>query len=268
VRRLLLLVGLVLLGTAVSPRLRRMRRGSSSSAPRARPRRCARWRALLRPDGVLRDHARRTRSRSTAPPRCGALDRRAQLGVRPRAGGALRAALPVRAQAGIGALDGRPLGGERSFAFDTGGPGVLVSRPADSDEIDESQIFLLALDGTAEMASVADHVHCEVAGLSERIGVELVGGETREQLLAGLRVPGSSGGCCCADSASRCREGRAGCSGGGRGADPRAEVPPDAAARAGRSARVGQGQSPGRRGCAPRNEQRLGFTVRPAFRRA
>ena len=96
-------------------------------------------------------------------------------------------------KAGIGALDGRPLGGERSYAFDTGGPGVLVSRPADSDEIDESQIFLLALDGTAEMASV-DHVHCEVAGLRERIGVELVGGETRERLLAGLRVPGSSGG--------------------------------------------------------------------------
>jgi len=88
---------------------------------------------------------------------------------------------------GIGALDGRPLGGERRFAFDTGGPGVLLTRPPEGDDIDESQVFLVAVDGPVEARSVTDHVHCEVTGLRERIGIELVGGETRERLLAGMR---------------------------------------------------------------------------------
>lgn len=96
-------------------------------------------------------------------------------------------------RAGLAALDGRPVGGEHRFAFDTGGPSVVASLPDDADEIDESQIFLLAVDGPVDPASVAGHAHCEVAGLRERIGVELVGGEARERLLAGLRDPGSPG---------------------------------------------------------------------------
>ncbi|MBP1621939.1 MAG: hypothetical protein H6Q02_2706, partial [Acidobacteria bacterium] len=168
--------------------------------------------------------------------------------------------------AGTAALDGRPLGGERQFAFDTGGPGVLESSPEDSAEIDESQIFLLAVDGPIDLASVSDHAHCEVAGLRERIGVELVGGETRDQLLAGLRVPGSVGG----------------------GLLRRLGVPDPAkaepAALEAAEARIltlkcrrtlppeqdvqlvwGKGIA-GHTGLRTTSEQRLGFTVRPAFR--
>ncbi len=169
-------------------------------------------------------------------------------------------------RAGITALDGRPLGGEHRFAFDTGGPGVLASLPDDADEIDESQIFLVAVDGPIDPASVPDHAHCEVAGLRERIGVELVGGETRERLLAGLRDPGSRGG--------RLLR-RLGVP------DPAKAEPAALAAAEGRILALkcrrtlpaeqdvqlvwGKGIA-GTSGLRTTSEQRLGFTVRPTFR--
>ncbi len=81
-------------------------------------------------------------------------------------------------------LDGRPLVGQREFAFSTGGPAILRSVPWEGDEsIDEEQAFILTLDADPDERSVLEHVSFEVEGLAERVGVRLVTGAVAEQLV-------------------------------------------------------------------------------------
>src|SRR5262249_25784381 len=87
-------------------------------------------------------------------------------------------------KAGLRALSGRPLEVRQRFAFDTGGPAVQVSFPHEGeDPIDEDQIFILALDAPADTASIRAHARCAVGGVNERIGVRLIEGDEREQVL-------------------------------------------------------------------------------------
>ncbi|MFS2003840.1 alpha-2-macroglobulin family protein [Duganella sp. CT11-25] len=81
-------------------------------------------------------------------------------------------------------LDGKPLAGERKFAFNTGGPAVVEMVPREgSSYIDEQQIFILGLDAPASERTVAAHAWCRADGVNEKIGVRILGGAERQQIL-------------------------------------------------------------------------------------
>ena len=82
-------------------------------------------------------------------------------------------------------LAGQPLAGKGVFAFHTGGPSVVRSLPGEgSTQLDEQQVFLLALDAPATTASIERHAWCRAGGINEKIGVRVLAGEERERLLA------------------------------------------------------------------------------------
>jgi uncharacterized protein YfaS (alpha-2-macroglobulin family) len=85
---------------------------------------------------------------------------------------------------GLHDLAGQPVGGRRSFSFSTGGPAVIRMQPHEGSQVDENQVFLLALDAPATPESIAQHAWCRAGGVNEKIGVRLLQGEERAQLLA------------------------------------------------------------------------------------
>lgn len=88
-------------------------------------------------------------------------------------------------RAGITALNGTAVTGMREFGFDTGGPAIRASFPNDGwEEIDEDQIFLLRLDAPADPTTISEHAHCVVDGVGEKIPVEVLTGDARDQVLA------------------------------------------------------------------------------------
>lgn len=80
------------------------------------------------------------------------------------------------------------LTGRTEFAFNTGGPAVLAVDPSHQGQIEEDEHFLLRLSGPAVEASVAANAWCEVEGIGERMGVRVVGGDVRAQLLKLRRI--------------------------------------------------------------------------------
>ena len=84
----------------------------------------------------------------------------------------------------LAALSGRPVGGTRTFSFNTGGPAILRSIPYEgSHYIDEEQAFLLQLDAAADEASLLANTTFSVDGIEEAVGVRIVKGEERQKLL-------------------------------------------------------------------------------------
>jgi uncharacterized protein YfaS (alpha-2-macroglobulin family) len=84
------------------------------------------------------------------------------------------------------ARDGSTVGGKTSFVFTTGGPAIVRNFPSagvGGRGIDEEQVFVLVLNGPATAASVAANAWCEIQGIGERVGVRLVDGDDRKQLL-------------------------------------------------------------------------------------
>jgi uncharacterized protein YfaS (alpha-2-macroglobulin family) len=75
------------------------------------------------------------------------------------------------------------LAGATEFAFGTGGPAVVSSQPSDGATVEEDQYFMLRLSGAAVEASVTANAWCEVEGIGERIGVRVIGGDARAELL-------------------------------------------------------------------------------------
>jgi alpha-2-macroglobulin len=89
---------------------------------------------------------------------------------------------------GLKTLGGKPVVAQSEFKFNTGGPSIKNSRPWDgSPQIDEEQIFLLQLDGPADEASVLKSVFFEVEGIGEKIGVRIIKGKARTDLLKAMR---------------------------------------------------------------------------------
>ncbi|TFW18160.1 alpha-2-macroglobulin family protein [Duganella callida] len=81
-------------------------------------------------------------------------------------------------------LAGQPLSGERKFSFDTGGPAVVNSAPREGAwSIDEQQIFVLALDAPASDQTISEHAWCRADGVNEKIGVRVLAGAERQQIL-------------------------------------------------------------------------------------
>ncbi|HLW25202.1 MAG TPA: MG2 domain-containing protein [Steroidobacteraceae bacterium] len=80
---------------------------------------------------------------------------------------------------------GAPLAGRTVFTFNTGGPAVRASVPADGwRTIDEAQTFILRLDAPATTASIEAHAWCAIDGIIERIPVIVLEGTERERILA------------------------------------------------------------------------------------
>lgn len=90
-------------------------------------------------------------------------------------------------RAGLRDLAGQPLGGQRDFAFGTGGPAVLRAQPREGDSIDEQQVFLLGLDAPATADSVTRAAWCRADGIVEKIGVRILEGEEAGPLMEARR---------------------------------------------------------------------------------
>ncbi|SFV07031.1 alpha-2-macroglobulin family protein [Pseudoduganella namucuonensis] len=84
-------------------------------------------------------------------------------------------------------IAGKPLEGAREARFNTGGPSIRRSLPHEGAQIDERQVFLLALDAAPRAETVAAHAWCRADGINERIPVRVLSGAEREQALAARR---------------------------------------------------------------------------------
>ncbi len=73
----------------------------------------------------------------------------------------------------------------QTFRFSTGGPSIRGAWPDEGEErIDEAQVFLLALDAHADLASVRANAYCAVDGIGERLPLNILEGKERERILA------------------------------------------------------------------------------------
>ena len=89
-----------------------------------------------------------------------------------------------RLRAGLVTLGGKPVGGQHEFSFSTGGPAIIASLPyAGAGGIDETQAFLLVLDADAVERTVIDHVRFSVEGVVDPVGVGIVSGAVRDEIL-------------------------------------------------------------------------------------
>ena len=78
--------------------------------------------------------------------------------------------------------------GSTDFAFNTGGPAVVSVQPSDGSQVEEDQYFLLRLNGAAVESTVLANAWCEVEGIGERIGVNVIGGAARAALLKARHI--------------------------------------------------------------------------------
>ena len=92
--------------------------------------------------------------------------------------------------------DARSLAGEAFaatpvFSFDSGGPSIRRAMPYEGDStIDSDQVFILALDAPADIASVTAHAACTIANIAERVPLDILLEEERAALLAQQRLLG------------------------------------------------------------------------------
>ncbi len=71
----------------------------------------------------------------------------------------------------------------QQFSFSTGGPAVIEQMPWRDAQVDEEQVFILGLDAPVKEDTVRAHAWCDARGIAERIGVRIVAGEERRQIL-------------------------------------------------------------------------------------
>ena len=89
-----------------------------------------------------------------------------------------------RVRQGLRTLAGREISGTRSFSFSTGGPAIVNSNPYEGSEaIDEDQIFILELNGSVTDASILAHASLAIEGIANRVGVRIVTGKEREDII-------------------------------------------------------------------------------------
>ncbi|MES1161846.1 MAG: alpha-2-macroglobulin, partial [Rhizobacter sp.] len=80
------------------------------------------------------------------------------------------------------------LTGTTDYSFNTGGPAIVSVQPYEGGQIEEDQYFLLRLNGAAVESTVLANAWCEVEGIGERIGVNVIGGAARAALLKARRI--------------------------------------------------------------------------------
>lgn len=86
-------------------------------------------------------------------------------------------------KAGFKTVAGRAISGQQQFSFSTGGPAIKMSYPSEGSGIDEDQAFILLLDAEATEDSVLTNVSCSVEGINERVGVKIVKGDEKENII-------------------------------------------------------------------------------------
>ena len=92
---------------------------------------------------------------------------------------------------GIKTLSGKEITGKNTFRFSTGGPAVKGTRPWEGNEgIDEKQIFVLVLDAEPREESIMKNVFFSVEGIKEQVGVSLIKGKEREEILQAIHPQG------------------------------------------------------------------------------
>jgi len=90
-----------------------------------------------------------------------------------------------RLKPGLKTISGKEIEGQKVFSFSTGGPSIMEgSYPREGHQnIDEEQIFILVLDGDPDMDSVIQNVFFSVAGIQDYIGIRVIEGKEREEVL-------------------------------------------------------------------------------------
>jgi hypothetical protein len=90
-----------------------------------------------------------------------------------------------RLKPGLKSLSGKEIAGQKVFSFTTGGPSVMKPSypPEGRQNIDEEQIFILTLDAEPDEASVLQNVFFSVAGIQDHIGIKMIEGKEKEEIL-------------------------------------------------------------------------------------
>jgi uncharacterized protein YfaS (alpha-2-macroglobulin family) len=88
-----------------------------------------------------------------------------------------------RIREGLETLAGKAVAGPGLYAFSTGGPAVLRTRPYEGSTVAEDQIFILQLDADAAEASVIENVYFAVDGIASRIGARIITGKDRDSII-------------------------------------------------------------------------------------
>jgi alpha-2-macroglobulin len=84
-------------------------------------------------------------------------------------------------------LAGSAITGQRRFQFSSGGPAIVQSSPYQgSESISDDQIFVLELNGPTVESSVLSNVSFSVKGISEKVGIRIVSGQEKEEILNAL----------------------------------------------------------------------------------
>lgn len=88
-------------------------------------------------------------------------------------------------KSGIKTLAGSQIGGQKKYSFNTGGPSIRRgSIPFEgSNHIDEEQIFILVLDCEPDLDSIRKNVFFSVDGIENGIGVRIIEGKQRQDIL-------------------------------------------------------------------------------------
>jgi uncharacterized protein YfaS (alpha-2-macroglobulin family) len=89
-----------------------------------------------------------------------------------------------RLRPGLQSISGKEIKGQQRFSFSTGGPAVISSYPREGRQIHEDQVFIVVLDAEAVEDSILSDVWFSAEGIAERIGVRIVKGKEREEILA------------------------------------------------------------------------------------
>src|SRR5512143_3931822 len=84
-------------------------------------------------------------------------------------------------------LSGAKVSGTQKFTFTTGGPSIRRSNPFEGSTVEEDQIFILWLDAEPKASTVLDNAYFSIEGINEKVGIKIVKGDEREQVLKATR---------------------------------------------------------------------------------
>ena len=87
-------------------------------------------------------------------------------------------------KSGLKTLSEKEVAGQKVFSFSTGGPSIRASIPYEGSRwLDEEQIFILTLDAEPINESVIQNVFFSVEGIQDRIGIKIIEGDKRKEIL-------------------------------------------------------------------------------------
>ncbi len=85
---------------------------------------------------------------------------------------------------GIKTLSDKEINGQREFRFSMGGPAIIRTSPYEGSHYsDEEQIFILTLDAEPDESSVLKNVFFSIEGIQDYVGIKIIDGREREEIL-------------------------------------------------------------------------------------